>query len=207
MNLTKFCWFVLVTFTLTLCAPALGQRSQNEENTMNYGGEWWLSRSSIEQRGYINGDADCYTSQLNGNLKSVAPTEKVEAFVNQFYEDPTHWALPVSRVIRTFYSRDAASHEATSTGGERWNGPHGYWDGLWWKGGTIVRLTQLGYVEGYLECYQNEAHSPRGTFSKFPADYVSLISDWYRTGNEDAKIADVLFRFRDQLHRSEARGK
>lgn len=208
MNRMKFCWFLLMTFTLTLCAPALGQRNQPEEKTMDYGGEWWLSRSSIEQRGYIDGDADCYTSLLKGELKSIASTEKVQAFVNQFYEDPTHWPSPVSHVVRTFYSRNAVSHEASSTGSESWNEPHGYWDGLWWKGGTIARLTQLGYVEGYLACYKNEAHSPHGTFSKSSTEYVSLISSWYdRTGKEDTKIADVLSRFRDQLRSPGPRGK
>ncbi|MGH9352861.1 MAG: hypothetical protein ACRD2G_11990 [Terriglobia bacterium] len=106
--------------------------------------------------------------------------------------------MPVFRVIRMFDSRNAASHAVGPSGGESWNESHGYWDGLWWKGGTIAKLSQLGYVEGYLACYQGEAHSPKGTFSKAPSQYVSLISDWYKsTGKEDAKIADVLFRFRD----------
>jgi len=208
MHRMKFCRLVLMTFTLTLCAAALGQQNRLEEKPMNYGGEWWLSRSSIEQRGYINGDADCHTSEHKGELKSVASAEKVQAFVNQFYEDPTRWSVPVFRVIRTFDSRHVASHEASSPKGESWNEPHGYWDGLWWKGGTIPRLTQLGYVEGYLACYDGEAHTPGGTLSKPPAQYVSLISGWYkRTGKEDAKIADVLFKFRDQEQRSKPESK
>lgn len=203
----SFSWFVVIAATLTLCATALGQRNGLQEKTMNYGGEWWLSRSSIEQRGYLNGDADCDTSQLNGKLGSVPPEEKVQAFVNQFYEDPTHWPVPVFRVIRRFDSSDGTSHQVPS-GGENWRESHGYWDGLWWKGGTIAKLSQLGYVEGFLACYEGEAHSPRGTFSKSPAQYASLISGWYdRTGKEDAKIADVLFRFRDQEQQPKPDGK
>jgi hypothetical protein len=115
-------------------------------------------------------------------------------------------SVPVFRVIRRFDSSDATSHEAPS-GGESWSESHGYWDGLWWKGGTIAKLSQLGYVEGFLACYEGEAHNPRGTFSKSPAEYASLISDWYkRTGKEDAKIGDVLFKFRDQA-RSESGSK
>jgi len=105
MDRKSFSWPVVIVAVLILCTPTLGQRSGPEEKTMSYGGEWWLSRSSIEQRGYINGDADCYTSELKGELKNVPPAEKVQAFVNHFYEDPTHWSVPVFRVIRMFNSR------------------------------------------------------------------------------------------------------
>ena len=197
-----------MTAALTLCGSAFGQRSGSEDKAMNYGGKWWLSRSSIEQHGYINGDADCYTSELHGELKGLASAEKVQAFVNQFYGDPTHWSVPVFRVIRTFDSRHATPHEPSSSEGEAWNETHGYWDGLWWKGGAIPRLEQLGYVEGYLACYQDEARSPKGTFSKAPSRYVPLISGWYKsTGKEDAKIADVLFKFRDQAQPSKPEDK
>lgn len=203
MDWNRLCWLVLMSALLSLGGSALCQKSGPQGKPMDYSGEWWLSRSSIEQRGYINGDADCYTSELKGDLKSMPPAEKVQTFVSEFYEGPTRWSVPASRVIRMFGSHPTASHQASSSGGESWNEPHGYWDGLWWKGGTIPRLEQLGYVQGYLACYREEAHSPDGTFSKVPSEYVSLINEWYRsTGKEGAKIADVLFKFRDQAQRS-----
>jgi len=107
-----------------------------------------------------------------------------------------------------FDSRNAALHETGPSGGESWNETHGYWDGLWWKGGTTAKLSQLGYVEGYLACYRGEAHSPRGSFSKSPSQYVSLITGWYKSsGKEDAKIADVLFKFRDDARSSKPESK
>lgn len=208
MDRRKLCWLVVMTATLTLCGSVVGQQNGLEEKTMNYGGRWWLSRSSIEQRGYINGDADCYTSELGGKLADTPAVADVQKFVNEFYVDPPHWPVPVFRVIRMSDSRHVASHEAGPPGGESWNEPHGYWDGLWWKGGTIAKLSQLGYVEGFLACYQGEAHSHKGTFSKRPAQYVSLITGWYKsTGKEDAKIADVLFKFRDNSQSSKPGSK
>ena len=209
VNRKSFRWLVVTITTLIMCGSALGQQGSLKRKTMDYGGKWWLSRSSIEQRGYINGDADCYTSELNGKLEDLASADEVQKFVNQFYEDPPHWSVPLFRVIRMFDSRHAASHQAgKSSDGEVWNEPHGYWDGLWWKGGSIARLSQLGYVEGYLACYQGEAHSPKGTFSKSPSQYVSLITGWYKTtGHESAKIGDVLFKFRDHPQGSKPGGE
>lgn len=209
MDRGKLCWLVVMTVTLSLCGSALGQQGGLEEKTMNYGGKWWLSVASLEQRGYINGDTDCYIWELGGKARAGSATGDVQAFVNRFYEDPPHWPVPMFRVILMFDTRHAASHKASPSGGEVWNGPHGYWDGLWWKGaGYPNTLEQLGYVEGYLACYQGEAHSPKGTFSKPPAQYVSLITGWYKTtGREDAKIADVLFKFRDNPQSSKPGSK
>jgi hypothetical protein len=204
MDRKSFSWLVVMAATLTLCVPVLGQRSGLDEKAMNYGGKWWLSVASLEQRGYINGDFDCDTWEVGNRSVPNSTAEDVQKFVNEFYVDPPHWPVPVFRVIQTFYSHEAKQADGGKpSDGEVRSEPHGYWDGLWWKGaGYPNTLEQLGYVEGYLACYEGEAHSPRGTFSKAPAQYVSLISGWYkRTGKEDAKIADVLFKFRDQeLH-------
>lgn len=201
MDRKSLLWVAVIITALVLCTPALGQRSGLEEKTVNYDGKWWLSVSSLEQRGYINGDFDCDTWELADKSAPNSTSEGVQRFVSQFYQDPPNWRAPVFRVIHTFYSRHAdPPQKGSRTGGEAWSKPHGYWDGLWWKdAGYPNVLEQLGYVEGYLACYEGEVHSPKGAFSKPPAEYVSLISDWYkRTGKEDAKIADVLFKFRDQ---------
>jgi hypothetical protein len=205
MTARRFFWVVTMAATLALCGSALGQRRGMEKKTMNYGGKWWLSVSALEQRGYINGDFDCDTWELGDESAPNSTAEDVQKFVSQFYEDPPHWSVAVFRVIRMFDSHHAGpSKKSRVPDGEMWSEPHGYWDGLWWKGaGYPNTLEQLGFVEGYLACYQGGAHSPKGTFSKSPAEYVSLISGWYeRTGKEDAKIADVLFKFRDNLQNS-----
>ena len=201
---------VIIATAVALCASARAQRSISAEKTVSYDGKWWLSVSSLEQRGYINGAFDCDTWELGDRSAPNSTAKDVQKFVSQFYEDPPNWHLPVFRVIRTFYSRHAeARQKGSRTGGEAWSGPHGYWDGLWWKGAGYPNiLEQLGYVEGYLACYQGEAPSPKGTFSKSAGQYVSLITGWYKTtGKEDAKIADVLFKFRDHSQPSDPGSK
>lgn len=203
MTRKRFLWIATVVAALTLCCSALGQRNSLEEKSMNYAGKWWLSVSALEQRGYINGAFDCHIWELGEKSAPNSTAEGVQKFVSQFYEDPPHWRVPVFRVMGMFDSRKAGPGKKSGVSdGEVWSEPHGYWDGLWWKGaGYPNTLEQLGYVEGYLACYVGEAHSPRGTFSKSPVRYVSLISGWYkRTGKEDAKIADVLFKFLDRAH-------
>ncbi len=210
MDRTKFCWLALMTFTMTLCTPVLGQQRRLEEKTRDYAGKWWLSVSALEQRGYINGSFDCDTWELGDKSAPDSTAEGVQRFVSQFFEDPPHWRIPVLRVIQMYDSRHAGPLKKSRTSdGEVWSEPHGYWDGLWWKdAGYPNTLEPLGYVEGYLACYEGEAHSPKGTFSKPPAEYVSLITAWYkRTGKEDTKIADVLFKFRDHAQRSNPSSK
>jgi hypothetical protein len=210
MNPKRFFWLVIAAGVLTLCGSALGQRSSLEEKTINYRGKWWLSVSALEQRGYINGDFDCDTWEIGNKSAPNSTAEEVQKFVSKFYEDPPHWSVPVFRVIRMFDSRHAGPlKKSEASDGEVWSEPHGYWDGLWWKGaGYPNTLEQSGYLEGYLACYGGEAHSPKGTFSKPPAQYVSLITGWYkRTGKEDTKIADVLFKFRDQEPHSKSESK
>ena len=206
----SFLSWATVATVLTLAGSAFSQQIGSRGRAMSYDGKWWLSVSSLEQRGSINRDFDCDTWELGDKLAPNATAKDAQKFVSQFYQDPPNWHLPVFRVIHTFYSRHAeALQKGSRAGGETWSEPHGYWDGLWWKGAGYPNiLEQLGYVEGYLACYEGEAHSLKGTFSKPPAEYVSVITDWYkRTGKEDAKIADVLFKFRDQVLHSKPENK
>lgn len=210
MTPKRFFWLVTMASTLILNGSTLGQQRGLEEKTMPYGGKWWLSVSALEQRGYINGEFDCEIWELGNKSAPNSTAEDVQNFVNQFYEDPPHWPVPVSRVIKMFDSRHAGpSKRSGMSKGEVWSKPHGYWDGLWWKdAGYPNTLEQLGYVEGFLTCYQGEGHRRKGIFSKSPAVYVSLISDWYkRTRKEDANITDVLFKFRDQDQHANSESK
>lgn len=206
MGWKTFAWLILIA-SLSLCVQTFGQE---HEEVPNYGGKWWLSVSALEQVGYINGNFDCDTWELGDKSAPESTAEEMQKFISQFYEDPPHWSVPVFRAIRTFESHHTGPlKKGRPSDGEVWGEPHGYWDGLWWKGaGYPNTLEQMGYVEGFLACYEGEAHSPRGTFSKPPVQYVSLISNWYkRTGKEDVKIADVLFKFRDREQHSKPESK
>jgi hypothetical protein len=201
------CLAVLVT---AFSSPALlsCQQRPSQPKPAEYGGRWWLSVSSLEQRGFINGSFDCTTWKLGDRRGARDTAEEVQKFANGFYEDPSHWPVPVSRIVEMYDSRHTSSPKQIS-GAEVWNEPHGYWDGLWWKGaGYPNTLEQRGYVEGYLNCYRFKTNAPTKTFSKSPKEYVVQITDWYRrSGREDAKIADVLFSLSDQEHHTSSESK
>lgn len=100
-------------------------------------------------------------------------------------------------------------------------GSHGVYDGLYWQEmytntdwanspntgpAKIPELRLRWFIEGYLTCHAHLNRNKGGAFSRSAAEYVRLISGWYRldpkTANIDPErgmtaIADVLFRFRD----------
>jgi len=82
-------------------------------------------------------------------------------------------------------------------GAEVWTDPHGYLDGLWWRGGSPI--SQSGYLEGYLSCHQITGR-PAADFSKPIATYRKLITDYVaaRPSRDHGKIANILYLFRDK---------
>jgi hypothetical protein len=157
----------------------------------------------------LNGYFDCYTYQYKGpNGFTQRPPAIARDLVTKFYqENPSRLNDLVSDVFDSL--QDRAGEKGIRTGGEPMTGPHGYYDGLYWRqiwalGG---RLEQTGFAEGYLWCQTHLSRNKSGVFSKSPAEYVALITQWYgfdeTTGDVDGKrepaaIADVLFMFRDQ---------
>jgi hypothetical protein len=170
--------------------------------TTEYNGHWWLLQTSEEKSGYLVGDSDCYGFEFKAKAaysKSIA--EEQEYVTNVYRNNPDKRSAPVFDVIRA--AEQQPPSRKVPGGGEAWTEPHGYCDGQWWRGRNSA--DRIGFVEGYIACY---ARSPRahGTFSKTPAEYVRLINQWYilneESGESDpsrvaAKIADVLFKFRD----------
>jgi len=180
---------------------------QEGERQRAYDGMWWLSQSSAEQFGFLNGLADCYIYEVKVKPRYKRSVQEDQAFVTHFYRDPSQRKIPVFDVWTRALEEPSPVER---TGGEHWDEPHGYFDMGWWVGGTEpeVSLNQKGFVEGFLWCYVHKVPNPRGTFSKSPEEYVRLITNWYETTqNGDEKIADVLFRFRDRARPSGARHK
>lgn len=166
-----------------------------------YDGNWWLTVSSAEQSGFLNGLSDCSSFELRVTPHYARSTDENQQYVTHFYEgNPNQIRTSVFDV----YSR-AENEPPKATPlrhGEVWDEPHGYYDGMWWNSGIEAEafLNRRGFVEGYVWCYTNKAHSPRGFFSETPAAYVARITEWYKKpAHVDDKIADVLFKFR--VHR------
>lgn len=170
-----------------------------------YNGHWWLSISRDERDGFLNGYFDCYKYDYKGPARFTEyPPDRARALVTHFYE--VNAADLGQQVPNVFYRfRDRPGQTRTDGGGEPIRGRHGYYGGQYW--GMLGEEGELGYVEGYLWCWKKCLHNKGATFSKSPKEYVALISKWYglnyKTGDidaerEPAKIADVLYKFRDR---------
>jgi hypothetical protein len=169
-----------------------------------YNGHWWLSISTDQQDGFLNGYFDCYKYDHGGPYHFTRnPPDTARSLVTRFYEgNSAQLGMSVPEVFYRF--RDLPGQTVTGHGGEPIKGRHGFYHGRYW--GVLGQDGELGYVEGYLWCWKNCLHSKGATFSKSPSEYVALISKWYglnpKTGlnvdRESAKIADVLYRFRDR---------
>lgn len=196
---------------LCLSAGALvpGVEARQKTNT-RYDGHWWLSISPGERSGFLNGYFDCYTYEYKGPARFTNnPPAIARDLLTKFYEGNASRLNELAS--DAFYRfRDRHGDQGTGNDGEPIKGRHGFYDGTYWKqigaeGGP--ELQQLGFVEGYLWCHaQQPSRNKKAVFSKTPAEYVALITQWYgfdpRTGDinakrEPEKIADVLFKFRD----------
>jgi len=165
-----------------------------------YDGNWWLTVSAAKQSGFLDGLSDCNSFELNARSHYQRSTQENQQYVTNFYEGyPDQIRTSVFDVY--IHAENQPPKVKPLGDGEVWDEPHGYYDGMWWNGGIEAEalLLRRGFVEGYLWCYTNKAHSPKGSFSGPPTVYVARITKWYQTpAHVNDKIADVLFRFRDR---------
>jgi len=198
-------WLLLPVLFFGILNSAAGERApESPASTTTYDGHWWLLLTSEEQTGFVNGDADCYVFELGKKFRNSQSAPDVAQLVSNFYRDSTEArSASVYAAIRIVDSLPPLRQPAP--GGEQWKERHWYFDGDWWRQGTPA--DRLGFVEGFLACLGAGKKDVRATFSQSPAQYVALINRWYalnqETGDvdpkrEDAKIAGVLFKFRDR---------
>ena len=174
-----------------------------------YDGKWLLSVNERQRLGFEHGFILCYSQLVDRSLFrgsysafSVRLVKYLRAHPEALSESVDALmlsvaALPHSDAVQRTSEGDATTQQLNV----KW-GP--YEDGDEWRAGGPWNL---GYIQGFLECYKSHTKSEYGTFSKSPEWYVRAISDWYgvREGNpdvintsrQDTKIPEVLFRFRD----------
>lgn len=161
-----------------------------------------------ERKGFVDGFFDCYIYELKApNVYQRYSKIEYRNLVTKFYEDPAadHADATVPSVIAQL--RDPPNFVAHSAQAEHASGRHGGDDGLYWLDiGLDGNTERAGFVEGYLSCHDELNHGKGGRFSRSTADYVRLITRWYRihdengtndAGREPVSIAATLYRFRD----------
>ncbi len=199
----------LALLVILLLAGVQGIGSAQAQLATSYDGHWWLSASEHERFGFLNGYLDCYCYEYRGTAKFERFSfETYGQMITKFYRETTdaqkREAIP--RVLDRF--RDPAGWTAPDQSIEEAPGPHGGYDGLFWRQmfSASGRAEQTAFVAGYIWCHSALNLSRGGAFSKTAAEYVPLITQWYRfdegNGDVDAEregsaIAEVLMRFRD----------
>ncbi len=192
-------------FSIVVSAIALAQQAPKP----TYDGHWWVSITSAEQSGFLDGYFDCYTYAHKGTRRFAArPPATLSEAVTNYYRRPAHLDTRFPVVFEQF--RNRLGETFVDRRDEMLEEPHGYYNGALWREMSVPsgpQLEQIGYVEGYLSCRRELGGSRRASLSRRPAAYVTLISRWYRFDpvkntmdplRERRKIADVLSRFRDR---------
>ena len=191
-------WFSLLSMAIPLC----GQMA-------NYDGHWWLSVDERNREGFVDGFVVCYYNLVDSKVfkeSSLAYSIRTTNYIKDNPESLTKssGALLLEMAKPPYAKpvhRPAVPNEAPNEIKAKWGANN---DGFEWRGPDSWNL---GYVEGFLDCYSNYTKHHYGTLSKSPQWYVDAIANWYGTkpGDPDAlnlsrekdKIPDVLFKFRD----------
>ena len=93
---------------------------------------------------------DCYfnDAKAHTNTSGWKVDDYLEAIDDYRRAYPSRNKRPVAEILKEI--SQTGKPRPVAKGGEVWTEPHGYYDGLWWRGSWPME--QLGYVEGYLAC-------------------------------------------------------
>jgi hypothetical protein len=169
--------------------------------TVPHDGRWWLSISTEEQQSYQLGYEDCYVDSLKLKSPPYVEIGKLARLITASYRDgKTESTVLVPAVTKRVWAANAGRKSALPPkGGETWTEPHGYFNGLWWKGASDAE--KLGFVEGETDCF-NEEESSHVRFPLAASEYVKSLDEAYRLElnrpvsrlPEDTKIPDALLQ-------------
>jgi len=173
------------------CPHGQAQNTTKASHGIRFDAAWWDQADSKEQMGFIVGYIDCRLPPHAAN----APMVDYQNFVSKVMDSKKPGE---TRSVTAAIKRAEVTLKPPKPlpGGEVSSGPHGSFDGSWW--GVFpgprpldVASSDMGYVEGYLECV-----SPPVTVQKVRW-YQNGINKYYDHASDahlsDA-IADVLQR-------------
>lgn len=187
---------LVLTVVLAAVVLAAGTRK-----SVSHDGRWWLSISAEEQDSYLDGYGDCYVDSLKSKRPPDVDNQSLRQSISASYRSgKSKSAELVPAVMKRVWAANAGKKEPPPPeGGETWPEPHGYFDGLYWKGGSGSE--KLGFVEGQIDCFNEEAVS-QFRFPDTASDYVKWIDESYgwdpdraiAHSSEYEKVPNVLLR-------------
>jgi len=192
---------VLVLAVAALAAHPLDGTPKGRQHD----GHWWLSISREQRESYLLGYYDCYVGSLRQPRPPLLETGKEAELVLQAYRsDPSRLPALASDVMKDIWAANPrGAVPIRPKGGERATGPHGFFDGLWWKGASEAE--KLGFVEGEMDCFNQEGPS-KYRLGLSANHYVKWLDRAYGLDEssdestsralvpEEASIADVLLK-------------
>jgi hypothetical protein len=153
----------------------------------------WLHRLPFDDAGQ---------KQL-ANISWYVLEPKITSFVES---NKSNLKMSVAQLIAAVARPQAANPDDKYA--QHFPGKHGFFDGEYWRMSPPDH--RAGFVEGFLNCYRSLIPT-KNSFSRPALLYAQDISKWYGVSDSDpavinsqrtdAKIADVLLRFRDPVRR------
>jgi len=187
---------ILLFSTVVLLTSILTSETRR---TISHDGRWWFSISAGEQQSYQLGYGGCYVDSLKLKRPPDVENRKLAQLITTSYRDGKAGSgeLVLAVMKRVWAESVGKKAPPLPKGGETWTEPHGYFDGLWWKGASAEE--KLGFVEGATDCF-NEEESSHIRFPLARSEYVKWLDEAYGLEQnssvprllEDTKIADVL---------------
>jgi len=194
-------YLMKLTLMLLMVVIFAAVSASGAQSGASHDGYWWFSASSDEQQSYELGYGDCYVDSLKMKRPPYVEDRKFTQLISESYRSGTAQSSElVSTVMKRVWAANAGKEFAPPPrGGETWSKPHGYFDGLWWKGASNAE--KLGFVEGEIDCFNGEAAS-RFRVPLSATEYVRWLDKAYGLDEgssisrspDDAKIADVLLK-------------
>jgi len=123
-------------------------------------------------------------------------TSETEGITQYYGRDRRNLALLVPDVWRRVLTESPPPPPLP--GGEVYEGPHGYYLGHWYKGGSYEE--RLGYIEAYLWCLGTYGRQPASAYPRTLDYYDEQIWNYIDARKAyDEPVADILARFRSPV--------
>jgi hypothetical protein len=138
-----------------------------------YDRAWWNATDTDQRTEFLAGYGDCALHDLGQGDLANAQWNVIEPEITRYYS--SH-AEAVETVPVLFVRFGSARPPSTDPAPEVYPGPHGFFDGDYWR--QLSEPERTGFVQGYFACYQS---GPRGHgLHDHPVEwYVDKVSAFY----------------------------
>lgn len=164
--------------TVACSVPRASDRGSSSAAYVPFTGEWWLAQSAPRRYGFVAGNVDCFFGDVGG--ESIAGDSSFQSLTQL---TSAYFAAHPDR--RQEAVGDAVLGKSFRTDARRirpdW---HANWDGNYWvnmyfSGDSLHGEEQLGFLEGYLDCYRRFKPDGNDVFPKPAVVYQGEITNWY----------------------------